>query len=247
MKDQTLIIKPDPIDPAWALPTLGEDRGTVTAECFARLLAAARTHGWPAVWRVFAEGRTTTEPTPSTGEPRLRPARRKTLREFFAKRPDLHALIEDAANQHRDRLLNQLEDEAAKIALGPGDTSTDFDKTGRVTRVRTDVRNKLRAIETLLKAHDPDTYGDKKKVEVAGQLNHAHLHAQLPDADTSGYRVDFDSLEQALSLDERREFIAMLDRIEAVRIERQRERIAEQNHHRPALPGQVVSGETDHE
>lgn len=240
-------IPSDQVDPAWALPDTAAPGSPVTGPCFARLLAAAKAHGWPAVWRVWAEGYATIEPMPRTGEPRERPARRKTLRDFLNLRPDLHALLEDAANQRRDRLLNALENEAEKIALSEGDVTLDYGKNGQVTRKRVDRRNKLRAIETLLKAHDPDTFGDRKRVEVAGQLNHAHAHLQLGTADTNGYRVDFDSLEQALSLDERREFIAMLDRIEAVRIERQRERIAEQNHHRPALPGQVVSGETDHE
>lgn len=222
MTQEHLTIKPAPIDPGWSLPDTASLGNPITAPCFARLLAAARAHGWPAVWRVWAEGKTTTEPVPSTGEPRERPARRKTLRDFFNKRPDLHALIEDAANEHRDRLVNNLRNEAEKIALGPGDTSTDFDKNGRVTRVRTDVRNKVRMIETMLKANDPDTYGDRKRVEVGGQINHAHAHLQLGTTDAGGYRVDFECLEQALSLDERREFIALLDRIEAVRVERQR-------------------------
>lgn len=239
-------IKPEPIDPDWALPDTAVRGSPVTGAHFARLLAAAKAHGWPGVWRLWAEGYTTIEPTPSTGEPYERPARRKTLRVFLEKRPDLHALLEDAVNQRRDRLLNALQNEVEDIALGAGDITTDFDDQGRVKRTRVDRRNKLHAALKLLASHDPDTFGDRKRIDVAGQLNHAHAHLQLGEASTGGYRVDFESLEQALSLEERREFIAMLDRIEAVRVERQRERIAEQNH-RPALPGQSIIGDTDHE
>ncbi len=182
----------------------------------------------PGVWATWAEFHFTYEPTPSTGEPRKRPARRKTLRDFFIKRPDLHALIEDAANKRRDRLLNELENEIVAIASGPGDITRDFGKNGQVTRVRTDVRNKLRAIETLLKSLDPDQYGDRKRVEVDGRIDHRHAHAHLIADTGSGYRVDFESMEQALSLEERREFMLMLDRIEACRVNRQG--------HRPSLP-----------
>lgn len=240
-------IQPEPIDPAWALPDVEGPGNTVTAPCFARLLAAARVHGWPGVWRVWAEGYVTYEPTPSTGEPRPRPARRKTLRNFLNRRSDLHALLEDAANQRRDRLLNALENEAEKIALSEGDVTLDFGKNGQVTRKRVDRRNKLRAIETLLKAHDPDLYGDRKRVEVDGKVDHRHAHAHLigTASDNSGYRVSYEALA-TLPPDEQRQLLMLLEKVEQARLEQSRERIAAQ-HQPAALPGRTANGEAIHE
>ena len=151
----------------------------VSAAMFDLLLGAARKGGWPAVFKVFAQGETTTEVKPYGVYER--PARRRTLAQFLDKRPDLKQLLDSACQERRDRLLTALENEAEKIALGEGDVTQDFDKSGNVTRKRTDVRNKLRAIETLLKAHDPDTFGDRKRLEVAGQVNHDHRLAPPPN------------------------------------------------------------------
>lgn len=158
------------VDPAWALPDAPTRGQPVSASCFARLLAAAKEGGWPAVWRVWASGDNITE-----GDGCARPARRRTLGVFLdERRPDLRALLEDAANEKRDRLLNDLETEAEKIALGPGDITTDFDKNGNVTRTRVDRRNKLYAVLQLLKAHDRERYGDHRRVDVNGTINHDH-------------------------------------------------------------------------
>lgn len=222
---------PDPIDPAWALPDVEGPGSPVSAPCFARLLAAARAHGMPGVWRVWGEGYVTYEPTPSTGEPRPRPARRKTLWDFLRRRVDLHQLLEDAANQRRDRLLNALENEAEKIALSEGDVTLDYGKNGQVTRKRVDRRNKLRAIETLLKAHDKETYGDKRTVALEGNIDHRHAHAHLignaPD-NSGGYRVSYEALA-ALPEDKRVALLMLLEEVEQIRLEQKQ---------RPALPGQ---------
>lgn len=222
-------IQPDPVDPSWGLPQVEGYGSPVSGPCFALLLAAAKAHGWPGVWRVWAEGYVTYEPTPSTGEPRPRPARRKTLRDFLNRRSDLAQLLEDAANQRRDRLLNLLENEAERIALGPGDVTVDYGRDGRVTRRRIDCRNKLRAIETLLKAHDPELYGDRKRVEVDGQVSHRHAHliGNMPD-NAGGYRVSYEALAE-LSEEKRRALLTLLEEVEQIRVQQKQ---------RPALPGQ---------
>lgn len=216
-------IQPEPIDPAWALPDAEGYGAPVSARCFALLLAAAKAHGMPGVWRTWAEGYVTYEPTPTTGEPRPRPARRKVLRDWLKRRADLAALLDDAANQRRDRLLNALENEAERIALSEGDVTTDFDKNGNIMRRRVDRRNKLRAIETLLKAHDKDTYGDQRRVAVEGQVQHQHAHAHLvASADnTGGYRVSYEALA-TLPPDEQRQLLVLLEKVEQARVELKR-------------------------
>lgn len=153
-------------------PTRGQP---VSAATFDLLISAARKGGWPAVFKVFAEGEETNEPRPG-GYIVKRPARRRTLEQFLTKRPDLKALIDSAAQERRDRLLTQLEDEVEAIALGPGDVTQDFGKNGQVTRTRVDRRNKLYAILQLLKAHDPDNYADRKRIDVAGRVGVDHVH-----------------------------------------------------------------------
>lgn len=219
-----------PIDPAWALPDKPDASGAMTGPTFARLIAAARAGGWPAVYRTWAEGETITE-TNSNGAPRQRPAKRRTLDKFLERRSDLARILSEACEEKRNRLLNDLETEIEKIALGPGDTATDYGKNGQVTRVRTDKRNKLYAILQLLKAHDRDRYGDQRRVAVEGNIDHRHAHAHLignaPD-NSGGYRVSYEALA-ALPEDKRVALLMLLEEVEQIRLEQKQ---------RPALPGQ---------
>lgn len=233
----------EPIDPAWNLPDAppAHQPGAVTSAAFARLLAAAREGGWPAVWRTWAEDTSTVEPTPSTGEPRTRPARRRTLGQFLDRRPDLKMLLDDAAQAKRDRLLNQLEDVAEQVALGPPDTTTDFDNNGNVKRVRTDSRNRNFMVVTLLKSLDREKYGDQRQVKVDGQIDHRHAHAHL-GVNPGGYVVSIDAIQAAaLTESETRTLLTLLEKVEQARIEqRQQQR---------ALTGQAMpqnhNGETE--
>lgn len=192
-------------------PTRGQP---VSAATFDLLISAARKGGWPAVFKVFAEGEETNEPRPG-GYIVKRPARRRTLEQFLTKRPDLKALIDSAAQERRDRLLTQLEDEVEAIALGPGDVTQDFGKNGQVTRTRVDRRNKLYAILQLLKAHDPDNYADRKRIDVAGRVDHTHSLGESPTT----YRI---TSEDVLSLEpnEQDQLFTLLDRLETVRQEK---------------------------
>lgn len=207
---------------------LAPSRGCpVSSAMFDRLMDAARKGGWSAVFTVFAQGETTTEAKPYGIYER--PARRRVLGQFLEKRPDLKALLDNAAQERRDRLLSQLEDEVEKIALGAGDVTQDFDDKGNLKRTRVDRRNKLHALLKLLASHDPDTYADRKKVAVEGQIDHRHAHAHLVGSvdEAGGYRVSFDAL-QTLPPDEQQQLFRLLEKVEAARIElRQR-----------ALPGQ---------
>ena len=107
----------------------------------------------------------------------------------------------------------------------------DYGKNGQVTRKRVDRRNKLRAIETLLKAHDKETYGDKRTVALEGNIDHRHAHAHLignaPD-NSGGYRVSYEALA-ALPEDKRVALLMLLEEVEQIRLEQKQ---------RPALPGQ---------
>lgn len=224
-----------PVDPAWALPDLPDASGNMTGPAFARLLAAARAGGLAAVYRTWAEGETITE-TNSNGAPRQRWAKRRTLDRFLERRSDLARLLSEACEVKRNRLLNDLETEVEKIALGPGDMTTDYGKQGQVTRVRTDKRNKLYAILQLLKAHDRERYGDQRSVKVDGQVDHRHAHAHLiGSADSGGYRVSFEAL-QTLPEDEQRQLLTLLEKVEAARIAARQ----------PAAlpPGQQQNGDT---
>lgn len=177
--DQPVPAAPGPLahaDPN-NLPAAPTRNCPVSAACFDRLLAAARKGGWPAVFTAFAEGETVPEIYPS-GRTAERPARRRTLGEFLNKRPDLRMLLDSAAQERKDKLISSLQDEVEKIALGPGDITKDFGKDGRLTRTRVDTRQKLYAALSLLKAHDPDTYADRRKLDIAGQVTHDHTHAQ---------------------------------------------------------------------
>lgn len=199
---------------------LAPSRGSpVSAAMFDRLMLAARKGGWSLVYKVFSEGDTTTEETPSGIYER--PARRRTLQQYLeSKRPDLRALIDNAAQERRDRLLSELEDEVEKIALGPGDITQDFDDKGRLKRTRVDRRNKLHALLKLLASHDPDTYAERRKLDatVSGQVNHAHAHLSLGNA-PGGYVIDVAALE-ALEPEDRAELMRILAKVEEVRLER---------------------------
>lgn len=237
MSDTTIVL--NPIDPAWNLPTAPTRGCPVSGATFARLLTAAREGGWPAVFTVWAEGQTIIEAGGTT-----RPARKSTLGEFLReRRPDLRSILDDAANQKRDRLLTQLEDEAERIALGPGDVTQDFDKSGNLTRTRVDKRTKLFAILQLLKAHDRDRYGDHRRVDVGGTIDHNHS-AGLNTV--PGITISPDSIHKLPEMRAR----ALLDLLsEVMEIER-----AERNGNRgtdagtmrsPQLPGAVADGEAE--
>lgn len=198
---------------------LAPSRGSpVSAAMFDRLMGAARKGGWAAVFTVFAQGETTTEAKPYAVYER--PARRRTLAQFLDRRPDLRALLDNAAQERRDRLLADLEDEVEKIALGPGDITQDFDDKGRLKRTRVDRRNKLHALLKLLASHDPDTYAERRKLDatVSGQVNHAHAHLSLGNA-PGGYVIDVAALE-ALEPEDRAELMRILAKVEEVRLER---------------------------
>jgi hypothetical protein len=198
---------------------LAPSRGSpVSAAMFDRLMEAARKGGWAAVFTVFAQGETTTEAKPYAVYER--PARRRTLANFLERRPDLKALLDCAAQERRDRLLSELEDEVEKIALGPGDITQDFDDKGRLKRTRVDRRNKLHALLKLLASHDPDTYAERRKLDatVSGQVNHEHAHLSLGNA-PGGYVIDVAALE-ALEPEDRAELMRILAKVEEVRLER---------------------------
>lgn len=190
----------------------------VSANMFDRLMEAARTGGWPAVYVTFAEGETVTD---HGGQGRVceRPARRRTLAQFLDRRPDLRALLDNAAQERRDRLLATLEDEIEAIATGPGDITQDFDDQGRLKRTRVDRRNKLHALLKLLAAHDPETFAERRKVDatVSGQVDHRHAHLHL-GAPTGGYVIDPAALE-VLEPGERIELMRMLSKIEEARLQ----------------------------
>jgi len=204
---------PTPLDPN-GLPPMPSRGCPVSSSMFDRLLEAARRGGWPAVYTVFAQGETIID-RGGLGGVCERPARRATLNEFLAKRSDLAALLDNAAQERRDRLLENLQDEVEQIALGPGDVTQDFDDKGRLKRTRIDRRNKLHALLKLLAAHDPDTYAERRKLDVAGQVNHAHAHLSLGNA-PGGYVVDMDSVA-ALEPGEQAELFRLLTKIEDAR------------------------------
>lgn len=225
-------ISPTPVEDAWALPLSPTRECALSGPCFAKLVDAAKRGGWEAVWTAWAEGEFVTEIN-RLGNPIQRPRRRRTLGRVLDRRSDLRAILDEAAQEKRSRLIAELEDEIEKIALGPGDITQDFNKQGQVTRVRTDKRNKVWAILQLLKAHD-DRYTDRRKVEVEGQVDHRHAHAHLV-GNSGGYSVDFESAQAALSADEARTLMVLLEKIENVRLERAR--LAQrQSQQPPALP-----------
>lgn len=193
---------------------LAPSRGCpLSAAMFDRLVLAARKGGMSYVYKVFAEGASTTEATPSGIYER--PARRRTLAQFLDKRPDLKALLDCACQERRDRLLSALEDEVEKIALGAGDVTQDFDDKGNLRRTRVDRRNKLHALLKLLGSHDPDTYADRKRLDVAGQVNHAHAHLTVGTA-TGGYIIDVAGME-ALEPEERTTLMRLVVKMEEAR------------------------------
>lgn len=208
----------NPIDPN-ALPSAPTRGCPVSASMFDRLMEAARKGGWPTVYTVFAQGETVTDKG-GRGAVCERPARRRTLAQFLEKRPDLRALLDNAAQERRDHLLSRLEDEVERIALGPGDVTQDFDDQGRLKRTRVDRRNKLHALLKLLAAHDPDVFAERRKLDttVAGQVDHRHAHLHLGNA-PSGYVIDIAVME-ALEPGDRAELMRLLTLIEAARLER---------------------------
>lgn len=224
-----------PVDPAWALPDKPDASGCMTGPAFSRLLAAGRSAGWAGVYRVWAEGETTTEN--NNGTLYKRPAKRRTLDRFLERRTDLASLLSEACEEKRNRLLNDLETEVEKIALGPGQIDRQFDKkTGAITSEKHSVREKLYAILQLLKAHDRARYGDQRTVAVEGHLEHSHKHAHLvASADNAGgYRVSYEALS-ALPEEKQRALLMLLEEVESVRLDQQRQR---------ALPGQQQNGGT---
>lgn len=195
---------------------LAPTRGSpVSAAMFDRLMEAARKGGWAAVYTTFAQGETTTEAKPYAVYER--PARRRTLAAFLDKRPDLRALLDNAAQERRDRLLASLEDEVERIALGPGDVTQDFDDKGNLRRTRVDRRNKLHALLRLLGSHNPEVYGERKRLDVAGQVNHAHAHLTVGNA-PSGYVINVEALE-ALEPEERTTLMRLIVKMEESRRE----------------------------
>ncbi len=80
-----------------------------------------------------------------------------------------------------------------------------------MTRVRTDVRNKLHAILKLLASHSPDTYADRRKVDVAGQIEHTHAVGNR-----SGYFLAADDV-MSLPPAEQTELMRLLGKIEDAR------------------------------
>lgn len=211
------LVLPDPIDPVWNLPPAPAKGQPLSAPGFARLMAAAREGGWPAVWRTWAENEVTNEPLPN-GLTRARPAKRRSLGSYLSdRRPDLKLLLDDAAQEKRDRLLNQLESEAEKIALGPGNVCRDFDKkTGAVTRERYETRDKLFAILQLLKATDRDRYGDHRRIEgsVTGSVTVDHRHSLGNGG--SGLYIDPESVLLLPPADQQT-FFSLLDRLAAAK------------------------------
>lgn len=209
-------IIPDPIpEDRWGLPDV-EHRapgGThaVTAAMFARLLASGRVGGWPAIFRVFAEDRTIIDKG-GMGAVCERPARRATLRRWLERHPHHRILLDDVCQQQRDALLNDLETEAVKIAMSEGDVTLDYNKSGGVARKRVDRRNKLTAVLQLLKANDREKYGDQRKVDVAGQIQHTHAVG----TNRSGYFLAADDV-MSLPPAEQTELMRLLGKIEDAR------------------------------
>lgn len=198
-----------PIPDPNGLP-LAPTRGSpVSAAMFDRLMEAARKGGWAAVFTTFAEGETVPD-RGGAGAVYERPARRRTLAQFLEKRPDLRTLLDNAAQERRDRLLSTLADEIEIIATGPGDVTQDFDDKGNLRRTRVDRRNKLHAILKLLAAHDPDTFAERRKVDatVSGQVNHAHAHLNMGNV-PAGFVIEPARLE-ALEPGERAELMRLI-------------------------------------
>lgn len=224
------------VDPAWALPDKPDAAGSLTGPAFARLIVAGREGGWPGIYRVWAENETITEIN-SNGAPRRRPARRRTLDQILHRRADLRAILSEAVEEKKTRLLSQLETVVEKAALGPPDRTVDLRADGTVARTREDSRNRNYAAMWLLERTDPEKYASRKRVEVDGQVSHDHRHAHLvASADnSSGYRVSFEAM-QTLPPDEQRQLLMLLEKVEAARIELKQQR---------ALPpGQPQNGGT---
>lgn len=224
-----------PVDPTWALPDKPSAECSLTGPAFARLLAAGREGGWPGIYHTYAEGRM---------NPSGKPSRKSTLDRILKRRADLRALLSEAVEEKRERLLSQLETVIERAALGPPDRVVDTRADGTVARVREDSRNRNYAAMWLLERTNPEKYASRKRLEVEGQVQHQHAHAHLvASADSgSGYRVSFDAL-QTLPEDEQRTLLMLLEKVEAARLEQQRTRTVEGNAERIALPPGQQNGD----
>lgn len=216
-----------PIDPAWGLPSVPYRGEPVSAGHFAVLLHAARTMKTVGklseLEPIFAGGETYTE-IGTDGKARERSTRRKTYQRWLSEHPALAELLESAINLRRVEVLSRLECQALRIALSDGDTTTDYDKSGAVKRVRKDMRNASYMTLQLLKSLDKDRFGDSKRLEVSGGLTHdhqhkhAHLVGNVGNVDAGGYRIDLQSVREALTEDEARQMLDFLERIEEARL-----------------------------
>lgn len=216
-----------PIDPAWGLPSVPYRGEPVSAGHFAVLLHAARTMKTVGklseLEPIFAGGETYTE-IGTDGKARERSTRRKTYQRWLSEHPALAELLESAINLRRVEVLSRLECQALRIALSPdGDVTTDYDKSGAVKRVRKDMRNASYMTLQLLKSLDKERFGDSKRLEVSGGLTHDHQHKHahlVGNVEAGGYRVDLQSVREALTEDEARLMMEFLERIEDARLGR---------------------------
>jgi hypothetical protein len=207
------------VDPQWCLPDKPDSTSRLTGPAFARLIVAAREGGWPAVYRCWAEDRVTADG---------RPAKRHSLDQLLARREDLRAILSEAVEEKKTRLLSQLESVVERAALGPPDRTTDLRADGSVARVREDSRNRNYAAMWLLERTNPEKYASKRTVAVEGEVRHAHAHVHLVGtADNgSGYRVSYEALAE-LPEEKRRALLVLLEEVEQIRLEQKQ---------RPALP-----------
>lgn len=166
-----------PVDPAWNLPDIASPSRPVTGQMFATLLHAAATA--PGVLylsdleKVFAGGQTRTETRPD-GTTRERAIRRTTFRQWLANNKPLAVLLQDAIDTRLSQTIVDLQNAALGIALGGGDTVTDFRPDGSIARVRVDRRNAAYVTLQLLKSLRPDQFGDRKRVTHDGAIQHEH-------------------------------------------------------------------------
>lgn len=237
---------PDALPPIpedrWGLPDVPFRGEPVSARHFRVLLHAARTMKTVGklseLEPVFSCGEFVTEIN-HLGNPIQRAAKRKSFRRWLDEHPRLAELLEDAINIRRAEVLASLESQALKIALSPdGDVTIDYAKDGKtIKRVRKDMRNASYMTLQLLKSLD-ERFADKRKLEVAGGVvhehQHKHAHLAIGGANTGGYRVDLQSVREALTEDEARMMLGFLERIEDARQRRELEQRRERQ--QPPLP-----------
>lgn len=201
------------VDPAWCLPDKPDATSRLTGPAFARLISAAREAGWPGVYRAYSEGRTTADG---------RPAKRRGLDQLLARRDDLRSILAEAVEEKKTRLLSQLETVVERAATGGPDRTTDYRADGTVARVREDSRNRNYAAMWLLERTNPEQYASRKRIEgeISHEHKHQHAHAHLVGNTGGGYRVDFESVQAALSTDEARTLMDLLEKVESARLAR---------------------------